>query len=79
MMKKMYWIVILFGFIVITGGTLLVKMMVDYYNETGDVYALGSVVIIVYTIGVMVGIVSNSLFQEIVSWIRNYLKKRMKK
>ena len=69
-MKKVYLFLVLFGVLVIFGGTLFVKMIVDYYSETWNIYALGSVAMVVYAVGITVGIVCDSLFKEAVFWIK---------
>ena len=74
-MKKLYWITVLVGILIISGGTLFVKVLVNYYSGEWNIYAVGKVAIAIYAIGIMVGIISNSLFQEVIVWIQKYLKK----
>lgn len=69
-MRKMYWISILVGISVISVVTIMIESLVDY---TGEIKFRG-----VYGLGIIVGIVLNSLFQEIIFWKEKYLKKDRK-
>lgn len=70
-MRKIYCISIIVGIICIFIITIMIESLVGYYDE---VKFRG-----VYGLGIMVGIILNSLFQEVIFWRDNTSKKRMEK
>ena len=71
-MRKMYYISIIVGILFIFIITIMIESLVDYYDE---IKFRG-----VYGLGIMVGIILNSLFQEVIFWKHDYSsKKRMER
>lgn len=73
-MKKMHIIPVLFGALIISVGILFVRMIVNYYNETGSFYALIGVPVVVYVFGLMAAIALHPFFREVVSWMQKEKK-----
>ena len=78
-MKKTSITSVLFGVLFISVGILFVRMIVNYYDETGSLYALGGVAVVVYVFGLMAAIVLYPFVKEVVSWKQNYLNSRKEK
>jgi len=70
-MRKMYWISMLVGILFIFTITIMIESLVSYYDE---VKFRG-----VYGLGIMVGIILNSLFQEIIFWKEKRLRRKKEK
>ena len=74
-MKKIHIISVLFGALFISLGVFFVRMIVDYYDETGSFYAFIGVPVVVYVFGLMAAIVLHPFFKEVASWIQREKKK----
>lgn len=69
-MEKTYIISFLFGALIISIGILFVRMIVDYYNETGSINTLLCVPVVVYVFGLMAAIALHPFFKEVISWVQ---------
>ena len=73
-MEKKIIFSVLLGALIISVGMLSVRMIVNYYDETGSFYALMAVPLVVYVYGVIGAIilhpVLHPLFKKVISWIQ---------
>ena len=67
-----------FGVLIIFVGMLFVRMIVNYYDETGSLYALGAVAVVVYIYGIMGAIVLHPVLFPLLKKVILRIKKEKK-
>ena len=78
-MEKKIFFSALFGALIISVGMLFVRMIVNYYDETGSFCALMAVPLVVYAYGVTCAIILHPFFKGVATWMQSHLKKRTEK